>query len=303
VKRILFIRNFKHRTGGHVTVRDYFLHCMAHPQIDPYVWFSPESDMANNDLWASIPKDRFLQELHPFEYDALFLDGVDWQFLPDDLVGLPVINAILHVRHAVQKQRKRLLARPALRICNSPEVEEAIRPFANGPLVTISNAVDYGLFRSDAEKTTGSVLIWAQKAPELGQRLHETLLAEGLPSSLMIESIPRAEFAERVARADIFVALPNETEGFYRPALEGMACRCAVVTTDAIGNRQYAIDGETCLMPPYGDFDQTLSAVHRLLGDTELRERLRERGFAKSQEFSLEAQRRKFYAFLDEYIL
>lgn len=301
MKRILFIRNYKHRTGGHVTVRDYFLHCLAHPDIDPYVWFTPTSDMENNDLWAAIPRDRFVPELRPFDYDAIFLDGVDWQFLPEDIGDLPVINAILHVRHAVQKQRKRLLSRFAYRICNSQEVEDAIRPFANGPLVTISNAVDYSLFRPDGPKLENSVLIWGEKSPEIATRLHETLRAGGADSTLMLDSIPRAEFAEKLSTADIFVALPNETEGFYRPGLEGMACGAAVVCSDAVGNRVYAVDGVTCLQPHFGDFEGYLAATRRLIEDRDLRENLREAGLAKSGEFSLDKQRARFYDFMATY--
>lgn len=300
MKRVLFLRNFKHRTGGHVTVRDYFVHCMAHPGLDPYVWFTPTSNMAENDLWAEVPADRFVTELRPFDYDMLFIDGTDWDYLPEDLGSLPVINAILHVRHAVQKQRRKRLGRPAYRICNSREVYDAIAPLANGPMVTISNAVDYSLFSPETPKRQDSVLIWGQKVPELASRLQEALVADDVDCELMIESVPRADFARRLSSADVMVALPHETEGFYRPALEGMACRCAVVCSDAVGNRVYARQGETCLQPPFGDFEAHLAAVRALLSDTELRERLRAAGYRKSQEFSLETQRSRFYAFLQE---
>ena len=112
-----------------------------------------------------------------------------------------------------------------------------------------------------------------------------------------------AEFAAILSAADIFVALPNATEGFYRPGLEGMACRSAVVCSDAVGNRCYAIDGLTCLQPAYGDFEGHLEAVRRLLEESELREALRSKGYERSGEFSLEAQRSRYYEFLERYIL
>ena len=42
---------------------------------------------------------------------------------------------------------------------------------------------------------------------------------------------------------------PRVHEGFCLPPLEAMATGCAVVCTDAHGNRDFCRDGENCLMP------------------------------------------------------
>ena len=300
--RMLFIRDFKHRTGGHVTVRDYFLHSLAHPGLDPYVYFTPSSNMDGNDLWRDLPRSRFVSELRPKDYDLLFIGGDDWELLPPDLGQARVINVILHVRHATQRRRRVHLSRPALRICNSLEVQQAIAPLVTGVSEVIPNAVDFGLFRSDLPKDEGYVLIWGEKNPELANRLFASLAAKGHRADLLLHSVERRAFASQLSQADIALTLPNATEGFYRPALEAMACRCAVVCSDAAGNRAYAVNDETCLQPPYGDFEQHLAAIEALLGDRELRERLRERGFSKSREFTLEAQRRRYYDFLERHV-
>ena len=50
-----------------------------------------------------------------------------------------------------------------------------------------------------------------------------------------------------MARARVTLYLPNRLEGFYIPALEGMALGTLVVCPDSVGNRSYCRDGENCL--------------------------------------------------------
>ena len=54
---------------GHIAVRGFFEHALAHPQLDPYVYFTPRSDK-DNDVWASIPRERFVDKLNIKDYDV-----------------------------------------------------------------------------------------------------------------------------------------------------------------------------------------------------------------------------------------
>ena len=299
--KILFIRQYKRRTGGHVTVRDYFMHSLKHPRLEPFVYFSPDSDMASNDLWRHVDRARFVDEVNVDDYDMFFVGGDDWKYLPEDMQGKKVINAILHVRHGKRKSLRALLKNPAFRICNSKEVRQAILPAANGPAVTIHNAVDFEIFKTSDEKKTNSVLIWGQKNTHLASFIFEALQARGdCAVDLQIESIPREAFAAKLQKTDVFVPLPNKTEGFYRPSLEGMASRCAVVCSDAKGNRNHCIDGETCLQPKFDNADSHLEKINLLLTEPHLKEKIRDLGWRKAQEFSLETQRAKYYEFLEK---
>jgi glycosyltransferase involved in cell wall biosynthesis len=47
--------------------------------------------------------------------------------------------------------------------------------------------------------------------------------------------------------------LPGSTEGFYLPALEGMAMGTVVVCPDCIGNRSFCLPGVNALRPAYDD--------------------------------------------------
>jgi GT2 family glycosyltransferase len=62
-------------------------------------------------------------------------------------------------------------------------------------------------------------------------------------------------------------------EGFCLPPLEAMATGCAVVCTDAHGNRDFCRDGENCLMPEPTP-EAVAAAIRRLLADHDLRARL-----------------------------
>jgi glycosyltransferase involved in cell wall biosynthesis len=302
-QKILFTRNFKYPTGGHVTVRDFFIHSLRHPRLDAFLYFTPQSKYGADKTWQDIPCERIVNELAPDDYDLLFVGGKDWRFLPGVLGHKKVINAIQGVRHATEPELRSYLGRPAYRICNSPEVYEAVAPFVNGVAVVINNGVDTTLFNHRAEKKTNSILIWGKKNPALAARLFEALKRWHVDVQLLVDSLPRQEFAQLLQAADIFVTLPVPIEGAHRPPLEGMACRCAVVCADAIGNRSYCIDGQTCLQPRHGDFDGHLAAIQRLLHDERLKERIRRHGHEMSQRYGMEEQRRQYYRFLDEYIL
>ena len=80
----------------------------------------------------------------PDLYDYVFLAGMDWNAFGQSALDptKPVINLIQHVRHSSPTEDVYpFLAHRAIRICVSPEVENAIKPLVNGPIVTISNGI------------------------------------------------------------------------------------------------------------------------------------------------------------------
>ncbi len=303
MKKILFIRRFKYPTGGHITVRDYFMHSLEHPQLSPYMYFTPESDYHESDIWQPIPRERILPQLGFEGFDLIFLGGKDWRYVPEHGVGGKIINIVQHVKHAKKDELRSYLKREAFRICISREVQEAIQPFIQGVSVVIPNAVDFKIFRDNGQKRPNSILIWAQKNPALGQKLYSALAARNLEVEVLVDALPREAFAARLQQADIFVALPNRTEGFYRPSIEGMASRCAVICSDAKGNRSHCIAGETCLQPVYNHFEQHLQSVMQLIESPDLKEKIRAKGYETAQSFSMDMQKKKYYQFLETFIL
>ncbi len=84
--------------------------------------------------------------------------------------------------------------------------------------------------------------------------------------------------------ATVFIQTSTH-EGFALPPLEAMATGCAVVCTDAHGNRDFCVDGGNCLMPEPTP-EAVGSSLARLLVDAGLRERLGRAGIETAQGYA-----------------
>jgi Glycosyl transferases group 1 len=300
VTRVLFVRTFVRPTGGNVTVRDFFRHALAYPRFDARIWFAPGSRHAESDLWNDVPAARVVAAPDWDAFDLVVVNGKDWRLLPES-GRFRVLHLVQHLGYPADEELRGYLAREAVRVCVSGAVAESIRPYARGPIVPIPNGIDPALFREDGTRRAGAVAVWAGKAPELGAEIARLLAGSGVAAEVIADRLPRARFAERLRAADVLVALPLAAEGFYRPALEAMACCCAVVCSDARGNREHCVDGESCVQPPHGDAAAHAAAVMRLLRDDELRERVRAGGRATASRFSLAAERERAHALFDRF--
>ncbi len=60
-------------------------------------------------------------------------------------------------------------------------------------------------------------------------------------------SPPQIEIGNALRNADIYICA-SHYESFGLPILEAMSCGASVITTDVGGNREFSIDGETCLL-------------------------------------------------------
>lgn len=96
-----------------------------------------------------------------------------------------------------------------------------------------------------------------------------------------------AELRAFYNRIGIFI-LPSHFEGWGLPGVEALACGAALVTADSVGNRDYAIDGETALVVPRARPDLMADAVGRLIEDEPLRRRLAAAGHAFVQRYTWE---------------
>jgi glycosyltransferase involved in cell wall biosynthesis len=85
--------------------------------------------------------------------------------------------------------------------------------------------------------------------------------------------VPPAEVGQWYARAAV-VCVPSRREGYGMTAREAMAYGRAVVASDVGGLRDAIRTEETGLLVPAGDPAALRTALERLLGDEELRDRL-----------------------------
>jgi glycosyltransferase involved in cell wall biosynthesis len=114
---------------------------------------------------------------------------------------------------------------------------------------------------------------------------------EGLAAELGIAS--RVELrgfkehvGEELARLDVLVHASRVPEPFGQVVVEGMAAGLAVVVPDAGGPAEYVTDAEHGLHYRMGDRDALASALVRVAGDPELRDRLGRAGRQRAEAFA-----------------
>ncbi|MFM7413633.1 MAG: glycosyltransferase [Planctomycetota bacterium] len=248
---LLFRRDFRGLTGGHLKVWHYFQHAGASRRFVPRIHLTPGSLGVPGNPWANV-KPPPEPEWRPADGGVLFLAGLDWEAVPNP-APRPVINLIQHIRHGdVGDPRRPYLARPAIRICVSEEVATAITATGevNGPVHVIPNGIDLDQIPCADHRDIG-VLIAGAKNPTLATAVQAWLAREGVPARLLTGMVPRAEFLHLLSRAEVAVTIPHQHEGFFLPALEAMAAGAVVVCPDCVGNRGFCLDGQTCFRPPY----------------------------------------------------
>jgi glycosyltransferase involved in cell wall biosynthesis len=272
------------------------------------VRFSPESVWDATNPWNAA-RDHVLGEGEEVDFDVLFLSGVDWRrMIPRaerDEYRRPIINLVQHVWHACPNDPARrhvFLPHKAIRICVAPQIAKAITSTGRvrGPVFTIPNALDLDLVAqmAAASERDIDVLVAANKRPELGRAVAARLQREGRTVDLVDERIPRWELLAFVGRARVTVFVPNPKEGFYLPALEGMAAGTIVVCPDCIGNRSFCLPGENCFRPAH-DEDEIVAAAEAALREAPALDGMRERALATAREHHLAGERAAFLDILE----
>lgn len=249
---ILFRRDFRGLTGGHLKVWHYLRHAMGSRTLEPRLFLAPTSLRDASNPFLGEGMDRLLSAWCPDEADALFVAGLDWTAVPADWPK-PVVNLVQGVRHATEGDpRRAFLTRRAVRICVSGEVADAIQAtgLVNGPVYTIPNAIEVPSTARDGRPGT-PLLVAGWKDGQFTAEVVAGLRAAGCEPEVIAAPVPREEFLGRVAAARVVVFVPLREEGCFLPALEAFALGTLVVCPDCVGNRGFCRDGETCLRPDH----------------------------------------------------
>jgi glycosyltransferase involved in cell wall biosynthesis len=99
-----------------------------------------------------------------------------------------------------------------------------------------------------------------------------------------------SEMRRLLSSADLFL-YPSRSEGFGIMVLEAFACRCPVVTTDAI---PFAIDEENALVARIEDVEGLVARVTRILADQELSRKLTDTAAEFVLKYSLKSSVEEF---------
>src|SRR5438445_6721641 len=127
---VLFLRNLDRFSGGQLKVWHYFNHVRHSPRHVPHIYFGEGTIWSDENPWW-LERDQVLRSWSLDTADILFLAGLDWLMLGESertRPSLPIINLIQHVRHADPVDpRFAFLPHPAIRICVSDEIADALR--------------------------------------------------------------------------------------------------------------------------------------------------------------------------------
>ncbi|MEZ5811113.1 MAG: glycosyltransferase [Rhizobiaceae bacterium] len=302
---MLFVRDYRRFSGGHLKYCDHLAHVAARGRFRPLLHVTPESNI--RELDALVPPGIERVEL-PLHCDAIFVAGTDWAILDShgqDTDVCPVVNLIQGVRHADPSLPLfSHLNRPALRICVSREVADAIQTTGrvSGPVQVIENGLDHAwlsTFRKPGRKN--ACFVAGLKDPVLAKAVGRELSALGIANEVLAEPLPRKEYLSRLANFELAVLLPLRAEGFYLPALEAMALGVNVVMPDCIGARAFAVDGETCsiaLREPVA----LAGTAARLFADRDRADRMRGNARIMSRRYDIEMERRELNDAIDGWI-
>jgi hypothetical protein len=299
VRTVLFHRKYRRFHGGHLKVWHYFNHVLAAPGFDAQVHFDANSSWDTSNPWTQA-SGHVIDTVDGLSPDALFVAGRDWQRL-DELGlldrGIPVLNLIQHLRHAQEWSiQSNYLDRKAIRICVSPEVAAAVEEAGSrGSTVVIPNGMDVPVVDSAGRMVKSvDLLIAGMKQPVLAARVGEQFAPTTRSVEVLTEHVPRDAFLDAIRRARVTLFIPNEEEGFYLPALEGMALGTIVVCPDCIGNRSFCLPGQNAFRPAFR-FDDIVRDVENALTLSEpLAAALRKRSLETARHHSLDAEREQF---------
>jgi hypothetical protein len=278
------------------------------PRHTALVRFSADSVWDETNPWNAA-QDTVVTDATDDDFDVVFLSGTDWRrVIPEEQrpnYTKPVINLVQHVKHACENDtlgRHMLLRHKAIRICVSAQVERAILATGRvrGPVFTIPDAIDVAEVErlAAAPSRDIDVLVAASKQPALGAAVASSLRGSGHTVHLTDTRVARPELIALMGRARVSVLLPNPKEGFYLPAVEGMAAGTLVVCPDCIGNRSYCLDGENCFRPAF-DEQAIAAAAERALRDEDGRARMIAAAAATAHAHDLGVERQAFLEILD----
>lgn len=262
IKRtISFHRHYHGYTGGHQKVRDYLSHAQS-IGLTPSLYLQNKA-MTNQALFDDITNVIYQNSYSPEQCDIAFLAGMDWQaFLLSKGTQTPVINLIQHVRHGDAKEPLfQFLKYPAIRICVSEAVRQAVLPHSNGPCYTIKMGHTLPLRKNTK---TSDIYILANKQPQLGRELALWAKEKGFSVELHDATTEKHCVHNAMASAHVTLALPHETEGFYLPGIEAMWASNMAVVPYCVANKEYYSVAANMLIPDYSEAHIKLALLKAL---------------------------------------
>lgn len=302
MKKVLFFRDYKGFTGGHLKVWHYYNHVKQQEHYQANIAFTSSSQFGVHNPWVNERDCRVELDDLPTP-DILFLAGLDWKLAPKFPSHIPIINLIQHVRHSYpNRPLYEFLSNRAIRICVSRAVYDALKATnrVNGPLYCIPNGVeDISSYKVSLGCKDIDVFICGRKNRGLAERLRDHFENQGLVVYTNMW-MPRSKYLEVIARSKIGVFLPGPTEGFYLPALESMFLNTQVVCPDVLGNSDFCLPDVTAVVPSEYEFLSLCEAVKKAISMSDKeRSRMLQEGRNMAEHHHLSDEQNSFIDILE----
>ncbi|MBZ9566130.1 glycosyltransferase [Modicisalibacter tunisiensis] len=169
------------------------------------------------------------------------------------------------------------------------------------PFIMYTGGIDHrknleGLIRAfaklqvDFREKFQLAIVCAVHDPER-ERLQALARRHGLESDALVLTgfVPEQDLLELYNLCEAFV-FPSWHEGFGLPALEAMACGAPVIASNTTSLPE-VVGWDEALFDPHDD-DAIAEKLHRVLGDSEFRQQLREHGLKQAARFSWDGSAR-----------
>ncbi len=131
-----------------------------------------------------------------------------------------------------------------------------------------------------------SVLLMLGDGPEKERARKQ---AQDLGIADRVKFLGKTSEIERILCISDLFLLPSETESFGLAALEAMAARVPVISSNTGGLEEVNVDGETGFTAKVGDIASMSQSALKILGDPKEHEQFRIRAFAQAERFDIEA--------------
>lgn len=209
-----------------------------------------------------------------------------------------------------------------IRCAVSDEAEELAKRYLDGEYEILFNGVELDRYRTaKPTPTTGpTILFCGRHEPRKGLATLLEAMAflpaevrlwvgsngpetdalkarfAGDPRIEWLGFVPEPDKLARLAGATVYCAPSTGGESFGVVLIEAMAAGCPVVAGDIDGYHNVATDDLNAVLVPPSDPKLLASALQRVLYDPDLRDRLREAGFLRAQDFSMAALAERYEA-------
>lgn len=309
--------------GGVIKIMDYLHHALDSGFDRVVAWGPPlpgeDSPIRDHAAYQRVLADsrveiRLLRDLS-FEKSAWILFSEPSQFpaieaaLPDGSDRRRLIHIVQNTRHSNPEWHLGypylLLHRPITRIYVTNEVAEAVSPIVNRrlPERTIVEGHNWEFFSSPPNRRNDGPL-------RVGYTTWKSSIGDLVAAALAdddrfaFESIRTAatwpQIRELYVASDVFLCTPGPEEGFYLPGLEAMAANCVIVSPFIGGNRAYLEADVNCIRTEFQEVDSIVEALHRLVDDRALCDKLLEGGHRTTARHTLEREQQEFATLVGE---